>query len=217
MPELQKMRRLLIFGLLKQVTKNALMTRYRVDIAHHYLSEAEAMDGKKTVMAGHYDTVLFTPTISAKFRDFVLSKLRERTDFDDIMVGVITDTPSFDTWLAIPPGTGAQTIAERFGFELQGNPAQVIVVTNTKGGVGKSFVASNLAAVLGKEGLGLTVALLEDDWTTRSVKDLMGIQDTEKMSANLGAEIERNCGVVTSDAVPARLLPHWAAQHHYAV
>lgn len=211
MAELETERRLLLFGRMRSVVKKGLMARYRVNIVHHFEiansddENAAIKTGREIIMEGSFDSVLFTASVSRKFREFVMSRLADRSGSEKMVIVALTDEESYEDWIAIPPNAGAEQIAEKMGFPQNGKPAQIIVVMNTKGGVGKSFVATNTAVALAMR--GLKVALLEDDWTTRSVKDLMGIDDTEMMSANLVADINEAQGVVTPELLNQYLLP----------
>lgn len=198
-------RRMVIFGEFRRPkTKRDLLIRYRTDIAYHFQTEREALNAGRSIIDSRFDTVLFTNSVSKKFREFVMGQLETRLNSDELMVGVLTDEPSYANWIQIQPDADAETIAQHFGFDEQGEPAQIVVVVNTKGGVGKTFAAVNLATVLGQ--MGKKVVLLEDDWMTRSVRDLVGIEVTEKMSTNLVAEIRANQGIVTAELLEKYLV-----------
>ena len=191
-PSVEK--QLFIIGAMPSPIKRNLAYQYRVNITH-LEDEATIRVSLRVIKERTYQAILITDALPPKVRDYILRTVSARPDANAITIGVLTDETSFNAWLAIPLQATAADIATQFGLEEQGRPAQIVVVTNTKGGVGKSFLATNVAVALGA--LGLKVALLEDDWTTRSVKGLMGIDDTDKISTHLVGEIQAQQGLVT--------------------
>ena len=99
------------------------------------------------------------------------------------------------------PEASASQIASTLNFSARVDPAQVIILASTKGGVGKSTIATNIAIGLSgltkPDGQNYRVALIDDDRTTRSIRALMGIDETAPTTAELVSEVTDAKGVVT--------------------
>jgi hypothetical protein len=198
-------KRMLVVGQVRQATINSLTTRFLVEVAHNFQYVKEVLGpGRAILQNGSYDTVLLGSGLDSDRRKQLLNFFAGRTP--QPVVGVLTTDPAYGSWLAIDPKATVDEIAEKLDLSGRKKPAQIIIVSITKGGAGKSTIAINTAISLAQK--GYRVALIDDDPTSRSIRPLMGIdKDTPLTTAGLVAEIEANEGVITPDIVQKYLVP----------
>jgi Mrp family chromosome partitioning ATPase len=197
-------KRMLVVGRVRPAVINSMTNRYLVEIAHKFQGIQELLGhGRGILQNGSYDTVLIGSGLDSDRRQQLLNFLSKRQPAPT--VGVLTTETSYGAWLPIDPEADADDIADRFSLLTRKEPAQVVVVSITKGGAGKSTVSTNTAITLAQ--MGYRVALIDDDPTSRSVRPLMGIdKDTPYTSAGLVAEIEANEGMITPEIVQKYLV-----------
>lgn len=202
-------RRIFIVGKISPGLINSLTTRWLASLAHHY----ETIDsfrelGEQTLRKADFNTLLIGRGVSADDRRNILNTVQERPE--EILVGVMTTEASYESWLPIPVQAAAQDIASILNFSARIDPAQIVIVSSTKGGVGKSTLSTNLAITLAKmvkpDGRPYRVGLIDDDRTTRSVHTLMGIEESAKTTSDLVAEVNAARGVVTRPIVEKYLI-----------
>ncbi len=202
-------RRLFVIGKVSPGLLNSLTTRWLASLAHHYETVDSLQEfGELTLRKADFNTLLIGTGVTADERRHILNIIEERPN--EIVVGVMTAEPSYESWLPIAPMAAAQGIADTLQFVARIDPAQTIIVSSTKGGVGKSTVSTNLAIALAQltkaDGSHYRVALIDDDRTTRSVRSLMGIEESARTTSDLVTEVNSARGVVTRQIVEKYLV-----------
>ncbi len=201
--------RIFVVGKISPGIINLLTTRWIASFAHHYETVAQLNEfGEMTLRRGDFNTLLIGDGVSPDDRREILGVIEQREG--EFIVGVMTQEPSYESWLPISPAANAHDIADKLQFTPRTDPAQIIIVSSTKGGVGKSTISTNIAITLSQtrkpDGSKYRVALIDDDRTTRSIRSLMGIEDSAQTTADLVAEVNAARGVVTRDLVEKYLI-----------
>ncbi|MEM9774259.1 MAG: ParA family protein [Chloroflexota bacterium] len=202
-------KKIFVVGKLSPGMVNSLTTNWLVSLAHQYETVRALHEyGEMTLRRAEFNTVLIGDGVSADDRRYILQTVEERGI--PIMIGVLTTEPSYESWSPIPPEASASQIASTMGFVVRVDPAQIIIMASTKGGVGKSTIATNMAIAMSQlpkgDGTNYRVALIDDDRTTRSIRALMGIDETAPTTAELVSEVTDARGVVTLEIVDRYLL-----------
>lgn len=202
-------KKLFVIGKLAPGILNSLPMNWLVSLAHHYETVTALHEfGEMTLRRAEYNTVLIGNGVSPDDRRYIINAVDQRDQ--DILVGVLTEEPSYEAWIPIAPDATASQIASAIRLSPRVEPAQIIILASTKGGVGKSTMATNVAITLskmqGKNGNNLRVALIDDDRTTRSIRSLMGIEETALTTADLVNEVNNARGVVTLEIVDRYLI-----------
>lgn len=202
-------KRIFIIGKVSPGLINSLTTRWIASQAHHYETVRDLREfGEMTLRKAEYNTVLIGEGVPVDERREILASLEQRPD--PPLIGIITSEQSYESWVAIPPNPSAQDVADALGFKVRRDPAQIIIISSTKGGVGKSSLSTNLAVMLArmdKPGGGkFNVALIDDDRTTRAIRAMMGIDESSHTSSDMVAEINAAQGVVTREVVEKYLV-----------
>lgn len=202
-------KKIFVVGKLSPGIMNSLTTNWLVNLAHQYETVRALHEyGEMTLRRAEFNTVLVGDGVSAEDRRYILKAIEERGN--PVVVGVLTEEPSYETWIPITPEASASQIASTLNFSARVDPAQVIILASTKGGVGKSTIATNIAIGLSgltkPDGQNYRVALIDDDRTTRSIRALMGIDETAPTTAELVSEVTDAKGVVTLEIVDRYLL-----------
>ena len=202
-------KKIFVVGKLSPGLINSLTTNWLVSLAHQYETVRALHEyGEMTLRRAEFNTVLIGDGVSAEDRHYILKAIEARGI--PVTVGVLTVEPSYETWIPIPPESSATHIASVLNFVGRIDPAQVIIMASTKGGVGKSTIATNMAIALSKlqkpSGENYRVALIDDDRTTRSIRALMGLDESSPTTAELVSEVTDNKGVVTLEIVDRYLL-----------
>ncbi|MEM7800517.1 MAG: ParA family protein [Chloroflexota bacterium] len=175
-----------------------------VSLSHHYETVSALHEfGEMTLRKAEYNTVLIGNGVMADDRRSIIQTVEQRGSH--IMIGVVTTEQSYESWVPISPDATASQIASTLSFSSRIEPAKIIILASTKGGVGKSTLATNIAITLAntpnKSGEMSRVALIDDDRTTRSIRALMGIDETAATTAELVSEVNNARGVVTLQTV----------------
>ena len=137
-------KKIFVIGKLSPGILNSLSTNWLVRLAHQYETVRALHEyGEMTLRRAEFNTVLIGDGVTADDRRYILKAIEERGL--PIEVGVLTDEPSYETWIPIPPEASASQIASTMRFSARVDPAQVIILASTKGGVGKSTIATNIA------------------------------------------------------------------------
>lgn len=202
-------KKIFVIGKLSPGIINSLTTHWLVSLAHQYETVRALHEyGEMTLRRAEFTTILIGEGVSAEDRHYILKAIEARGI--PVEIGVMTDEPSYENWIPISPSATATTIAATLNFVGRVDPAQVIILASTKGGVGKSTIATNVAISLSKltkpDGTTNRVALIDDDRTTRSIRALMGIDESAPTTAELVSEVSDNKGVVTLEIVDRYLL-----------
>lgn len=199
--------KLLTVGQLPDALLVAFQTRYLTKVSYQFETVEELQThGRDILLNSEYHLLLIGDGVQADVRKRIVKAATSQNPHHPT-VAVLTNEQSYDdNWLAVSPSANADQLADSLSLSPRKNPALIVAVSSIKGGVGKSTLAANVAIALGKEGAGLNVALLEDDWRTRSVRTMMGITDTRHTSAHLIADIAGVGGVVTPDLIDAYLI-----------
>ncbi len=202
-------KKIFVVGKLSPGLINSLTTNWLVSLAHQYETVRALHEyGEMTLRRAEFNTVLIGDGVSPEDRHYILKAIEARGI--PVTVGVLTVEPSYETWIPIPPESSATQIAEVLNFVGRVDPAQVIIMASTKGGVGKSTIATNMAIALSQlqkpSGESYRVALIDDDRTTRSIRALMGLDESSPTTAELVSEVTDNKGVVTLEIVDRYLL-----------
>lgn len=202
-------KKIFVVGKLSPGMVNSLTTNWLVSLAHQYETVRALHEyGEMTLRRAEFNTVLIGDGVSADDRRYILQTVEERGM--PITIGVLTTEPSYESWVPIPPEASASQIASTMSFVARVDPAQIIIMASTKGGVGKSTIATNMAIALSSlkkaDGTNFRVALIDDDRTTRSIRALMGIDETAPTTAELVSEVTDARGIVTLEIVDRYLL-----------
>ncbi|MEM8856984.1 MAG: ParA family protein [Chloroflexota bacterium] len=202
-------KKIFVVGKLSPGMVNSLTTNWLVSLAHQYETVRALHEyGEMTLRRAEFNTVLIGDGVSADDRRYIIQAVEERGL--EVSVGVLTTEPSYETWIPIAPEASASQLASTMSFVARVDPAQVIILASTKGGVGKSTIATNMAIALSNlkktDGSNYRVALVDDDRTTRSIRALMGIDETAPTTAELVSEVTDARGVVTLEIVDRYLL-----------
>lgn len=199
------MKTIMVVGQVKSSHLNSLATRYLADVVHKYPTLQAVQDaGMATFTSSEYNTLLIGMGLDATRRR-QLANLAKTRKMPTRVVALTVDPPGLDdTWVPLSPDATVEEMASVLQCSPRHDEPLMIIVVSTKGGVGKSTVAVNTAVILGQ--MGLRVALLEDDWTSRSVQPLLGIPDGPYTSANLVSDIISNDGYVSPELVQQYLV-----------
>lgn len=208
MPTQTLHKKLFIVGQISPGILTALSTDFLVSLSHHYGTVTELMEyGHQTLSKADYTTLLIGEDVTPEYRRQITQFVEKRNA--GVTIGVLTTEQSYDRWVAIDPRGSADQIAAALHFSARVDPARVIITASTKGGVGKSTLATNVAITLAKsihkDGRPNRVALIDDDRTTRSIRTLMGIAEEAPNSADLVAAANQAQGNVTLDVVQRHL------------
>lgn len=197
-------RTILVVGQVRPSHLHSLTVRYLADVVHKYPTVQELMGaGRGTFLEGSYNTLLIGAGVDAERRRQIVNAAQQRPAPTRVVV-MTPDSPGYEEWLALSPEAGVEELAAALQCEPRRGDPLILIVVSTKGGVGKSTVAVNTAVTLGQQ--GYRVAILEDDWTSRSVQPLLGIPDGPYTSANLVADVIANDGYVSPELVQAYLV-----------
>ena len=202
-------KKIFVVGKLSPGLMNSLTTNWLASLAHQYETVRSLHEyGEMTLRRAEFSTVIIGEGVTPEDRHYILKAIEARGI--PVEIGVLTNEPSYENWVPIAPDSSASQIASILNFVGRVDPAQVIVMASTKGGVGKSTIATNVAIALSKlikpDGTNYRVALIDDDRTTRSIRALMGLDESAPTTAELVSEVTDNKGVVTLEIVDKYLL-----------
>lgn len=197
-------KKIFVIGKLPPGILNSIAMNWLVSLSHHYETVRSLQEfGEMTLRKAEYNTVLIGNGVDTDDRRQIIQTVEQRGG--KIIIGVLTDEQSYESWIPIHPDSSASQIASALGFSTRVEPARIIILASTKGGVGKSTLATNIAITLSKlpnkSGEPSRVALIDDDRTTRSIRALMGIEETAATTAELVSEVNNARGVVTLETV----------------
>ena len=195
--------RMFVVGGVAKGVRNSLITRWQVEIPHHYETVDDLIThGKETLRHGAYQLVLIGADVLVERRAQIIKGVRGSKSREALVV-ILSHEQVYEG-IQLSPNASPEEIAGVFDLRPIVSPAQIIVVVSRKGGVGKSQIAVNLAVTLAKK--GQKVVLIDDDRSTRSVRSRMGISEEALSSANLAAELESQSTAVTEEQVANHLV-----------
>jgi Mrp family chromosome partitioning ATPase len=206
--------RLFVVGVLSPSLVSSLATRYVATIEHQYKSVEDLLSfGKETMMNADYNSLLIADGVPAEARQKIIgavTKVRNSRGQEVPAIAVITDSQNFDdTWQKLPLNPTVGDVASVFRIPPRTSPARVVVVASTKGGVGKSGIATSLAVMLSRtkkpDGSAFKVALIDDDRMTRSVRIVMGVEKGPS-TAKLVQTVAAGQGIVTPKIIEEHLV-----------
>jgi MinD-like ATPase involved in chromosome partitioning or flagellar assembly len=195
------MKRIVVMGSVRPAILNSLATRFLVEVAHR-LMPADPFAGD-ILRSGDYHAILIGHGVGQEAQAQIFQTINGRQPVP--IVAVIGQQSFHSNWALLTGSAGGEQAAAALRLEARKNPAAVLLVLSTKGGVGKSNISANVAIALAR--LGLRVAVADDDMTSRSLRTWMGISDVQYHTANLIADIHSQEGVITAELVSRYLLP----------